>query len=350
MGRSALKQAMPPTLPSDFRRQAASALMHPATLAALGVLLLNDHLLKHIWPGGWIPGKLSDLAWMIFAPPALAFILSFAARTARGRQAAFAAAYAGLPLLYAAFNTFQPVHDAILRALGIIGGSGPRSPLDPADSLVIPVAMAAAFWVWRRPALPAQGIRAHLALLAVGVAALASVASSYEVDRGILSVGRTESGTLGAISSPAYRGPGGCYEGYESVDGGLTWTALCTVGPLQTQEWSEVEVKTPSGDVFIVDDNYAQIVRVRSERELSEREVIYSYEHLKGGGNEWLQALDKKDVQDRVIATRPHNLFYDDRSGNLIAAMGLQGVVVIAQDGTATRAAVGRHSPTDFSF
>ncbi len=45
-----------------------------------------------------------------------------------------------------------------------------------------------------------------------------------------------------------------------------------------------------------------------------------------------------------------YDLFYDDQSGNLIVAMGLQGVVVVAPDGTSTRVAVGRYSPTDFSF
>ena len=129
-----------------FRQRAASALMHPVTLGALGVLLINDLLFKALWPGAWIPGKLSDLAWMMFAPPVLAFLLSFLARrNAAAQRAAFLAAYVGLPLLYAAFNTFAPVHDVVLRVLGVFGGDGPRSPLDPTDSLVIPFAMTAAF-------------------------------------------------------------------------------------------------------------------------------------------------------------------------------------------------------------
>ena len=65
----------------------------------------------------------------------------------RAQWAAFRAAHAGLPLLYAAFNTFQPVHDVVLRVLGTIGRDGPRSALDPTDSLVIPISMAAALWV-----------------------------------------------------------------------------------------------------------------------------------------------------------------------------------------------------------
>lgn len=362
------------TLSADFRRQAASALMHPVTLGALGVLLVNDWLLKPLWQSDWTTGKLSDLAWMVFAPPVLAYILSFATpRHARANRAAFAAAYVGLPLLYVAFNTFTPVHDFILAALGLFGGDGPRSPLDPTDSLVIPFAMAAALWVWRRPPLKPEALRARLALLAAAVAALASVATSYSTDWGVADVGRTASGTLGAHISTDNLIP---FLSYESVDGGLTWTELSEMYvPLETQDWNELEVMDPSGGVFFEDGIYPQIIRERSERELSERElrdltsvswgpddhftvygpsasreVVYSYEYLQSGGNRWLVALDKRDIDNRVIRGGPLSLFYDDQTGNLIAAMGLQGVVVIAPDGSATRVAVGRYAPTDFSF
>ena len=361
------------TLTIEFRRRAASALMHPATLAALAVLLANDLLFKALWPGAWIPGKLSDLAWMMFAPPALAYIISFAtAGSLRAQRIAFASAYAGLPLLYVAFNTFEPVHDAILRGLGLLGGDGPRSPLDATDSLVIPFAMVVALWVWLRPPLNARGVRARLALLTAIAAAMASVATSYASDSGITDVGRTGTETLGTFVNTYLTDSAG---NYESMDGGLTWTKTNEdYVPLESQEWRELDVVTPSGDVFFVDHEHAQIVRERSERELSQdelqdlwfhrgpdgrstvygptasREVVYSYGYLRTGGNAWMQALDKRDVQARVIGQRPYNLFYDDQSGNLIAAMGLQGVVVIAPDGTSTMVAVGRYSPTDFSF
>ena len=360
------------TLTIEFRRRAASALMHPATLAALAVLLANDLLFKALWPGAWIPGKLSDLAWMMFAPPALAYIISFAtAGSLQAQRAAFAAAYAGLPLLYAAFNTFEPVHDAILRGLGLLG-DGPRSPLDATDSLVIPFAMVVALWVWFRPPLNARGVRARLALLAATAAAMASVATSYDSDFGIDDVGRTGSGPLGTHVYANHPYSGGTYE---SMDGGLTWIKTSEdYVPLESQEGWELKVMTPSGDVFFVDATNAQIVRERSERELSQyelwdltvhrgpdgrltvygpsasREVVYSYGYLRTGGNSWMQALDKRDVESRVVSGTAYNLFYDDRSGNLIAAMGLQGVVVVAPDGTSTRVAVGRYSPTDFSF
>ena len=83
---------------------------------------------------------------------------------------------------------------------------------------------------------------------------------------------------------------------------------------------------------------------------LSSGDVVYSFEFLQSGGNRWMQALDKRNILDRVIATRPLDYFYDSQSGNLILAMGLQGVVVAAPNGTTTQVPVGRYSPTDFSL
>ncbi len=333
------------TLAVDFRRQAASALMHPATLVALGTLLANDLLFKALWPGAWAPGKLSDLAWMIFAPPLLAYVLSLTPLgTSQRRRAAFAAAYAGLPLLYAAFNTFQLVHDVILRALGFIGGDGPRSPLDPTDSLVIPIAMAIALWVWRRPPLDSESIRSRLAVLAAATAALATVATSYDSDWGITRVGRTDSGTLVAITR-AYFPSTGFGGSYESADGGLTWAKLSEHPVLPERQGSaEWETGGSSGASFRLSDG--NIIRVSG----NSQEVVYSYGDLNGKGNRWQLALDNRDNQIRAISTKPHDLFYDDRSGNLIVAMGLQGVVVIGQDGPAARVAVGLYSPTNFSL
>lgn len=44
-----------------------SALLHPLVLGAVGVLLLNDHVLKARWPSWWT-GKLSDLAGLVMFP------------------------------------------------------------------------------------------------------------------------------------------------------------------------------------------------------------------------------------------------------------------------------------------
>ncbi len=99
----------------SFRGHCASALTHPVTIAALVLLLLNDALFKSLWPDSWVTGKLSDLAWVVFASPLLAFVLSlFLGHRPFTRRAMIIIAYVGLPALYAAFNAFEPVHDRIL--------------------------------------------------------------------------------------------------------------------------------------------------------------------------------------------------------------------------------------------
>ena len=42
-------------------------LLHPLVLLAIGLLVLNDHLLKEAWPGA-VTGKLSDFAGLFFFP------------------------------------------------------------------------------------------------------------------------------------------------------------------------------------------------------------------------------------------------------------------------------------------
>lgn len=324
----------------DFRRRAESALTHPATVAALGVLLLNDLLFKALWPQAWLTGKLSDLAWLVFALPLLAFLLSFAARgNLRAQRVAFLAAYAGLPILYAAFNTFDPVHDWIMRGISLAGGAA-GSPRDATDSLVIPLAWGAALWVWRREA-PATGtMRLRWAVLVAGVAALASVASSYpEAAYGVQDVGISVDGEIVANASRMTD-----FGTHSSVDGGMTWSQ--GKGYQWNTAWSGGNVDTPRGRYAIVG---LDVIRVGTDG--SSEDVVHSMRYLEGDGNVWVQKVSTERLdQPRKIASRPLGIVYDEATGNLVVALGIQGVVVGTPDGRWTNVAVGRFEPTDFSF
>lgn len=300
----------------DFRRWCESALTHPATIAAICALLLNDLVFKSLWPDAWATGKLSDLAWVVFAPPLLAFLLSFATRgNARAQRAAFVTAYIGLPLLYAAFNTFEPVHDVITRGLSLASGRASGGPLDATDSLVIPLGMAAALWIWRRPSAGSHGLRARAALLVASLASLASVASTPpETELGITSVGFDEDGTL-----------------------------VTQAGSLEYPIVGEQSVKTPRG-IYAIEGS--DVVRTIGGR----KEVAYSAAYLQERGNINLQSRTTGHLGPRRVTTKPFSIGYDERTGNVVVAMGLQGIVVGTPDGRWTRKAVGRYTPTDFSI
>ncbi len=330
-----------------FNQRCVSALTHPTTVIALATLLLNDVLFKALWPHAWITGKLSDLAWVIFALPLLAFLLSLCTRGNRtAARTAFITAYVGLPLLYAAFNTFEPVHYWILRGISIASGGSAGAPLDATDSIVIPLGWGIAIWVWRRPALSAESLRLRWGMLVAGVAVLASIATPAEqLDLGITDVGVSEDGLIHANASydyaSSYDYPRNYSSKHQSTDGGLTWVTEPDYQGNVT--WGGQTAETPRGRYTVVATG---IMLIGAD---GRGEVVYSTAYLSNAGNLWAQRHSRSRFG--IITTRPAgHIIYDEHSGNLIIAMGSQGVLVGTPDGRWTPYAVGRYTPTDFTF
>ncbi len=317
---------------------------HPATVTALAVLLLNDLFFKALWPHGWVTGKLSDLAWMVFAPPLLAFLLSLVTpRNRAAERAVFIASFVGLPLLYATFNTFAPFHDVVIRGLLLLSGAAAGSPLDVTDSLVIPPALAIALWTWRRPPARPSSVRSKSGLFLAGAMALAAVASSpIPVALGVTSVSMGPDGNVTAEATYRYSGP----DYYVSSDSGSTWHKFEPEDRiLPSHRW----VDTPRGKYSI---RGATIVLTKPD---GSRVEAYSAEHLRTDANRWVQdrtsSLGEEEAYAgfHILATGPESITYDSSTGNVIAAMGLQGVLVGARDGGWTPVTVGVYEPADFS-
>lgn len=341
-----------------FRRRAESALTHPATIAALSVLLLNDLLFKAIWPESWVTGKLSDLAWLVFALPLLAFLLSFLIRNSSpAKRISFLAAYVGLPLLYVAFNTLDPVHDSIMRGISLMGGAA-TSPRDATDSLVIPPGWCIAILVWGRVATDASVLRRRWALLVAGVASLAAIASDRPSPvPGVVDVGTADSGEIVALTNDQDTyypvDETGNYivneiddglDQYRSVDGGMTWRHM--EERLDPFPWSEGSVHTPRGR-FTLDGPRV----MRADADGGQVEVAYSTAYLQEHGNMWIQNIAGWELGRRPsLAEQPQGLAFDEESGNLVLGLGIQGVVVGKPDGEWVGVPVDRYTPTDFSF
>lgn len=321
--------------PAAYNRLCAAALTHPVTVGALAILLLNDLVLKALWSNPWTTGKLSDLAWVMFASPLLAWLLSLPARQNRAAQrAGWWTAYAGLPLLYAAFNTFPAVHDAILGGISLLSGGMAGSPLDPTDSLVIPLGLAAALWVWRRGTVSPSDLRGRLSGLTAGVAVFASVATSYpEPDgSGVFKFAMTDQGTVLAGGTAGYP--------LETSDGGFTWDIRRGYDARSLKFSALTSVETPRGRFAI---EGTDIVRAGAT---GGAEVVYSAGYLAGGASQWVQIQNSTRLDSQTVSTHPEAIIYDPDSGNLIVAMGKQGVVVGTPEGEWTPIAVGWYQPT----
>ena len=151
------------------RRAPASAvpgglLLHPVIVLALAGLILNDHVLKPAHPG-WLTGKLSDVAGLIFFPVLVVAVAELAIPAARRHVTAtltFAVCLTGvtfvamllLPFAGDGYRWFFGVAQWPFRAAGAILAASPvpgvapvRFAADPTDlitlpALLVPLALA----------------------------------------------------------------------------------------------------------------------------------------------------------------------------------------------------------------
>ncbi|MBI5515898.1 MAG: hypothetical protein HY909_19105 [Deltaproteobacteria bacterium] len=148
---------------------AGESLLHPVALAALALLLLNDHVLKQRFPGWWT-GKLSDLAGMALFPLLLmglheAAAGAWTALPPPGRRALVGYAI-GTALAFAAIKCWAPAAHgyryamgAVRWPLGALSSMMEGRPLagvarvslvqDPSDLVALPFTLPAVAARWR---------------------------------------------------------------------------------------------------------------------------------------------------------------------------------------------------------
>jgi hypothetical protein len=131
-----------------------SGLLHPLALAAIALLVVNDHVLKARYPG-WLTGKLSDVAGLVFFPLLLRALLAPLLRPllrplSIGRERLLLACVAMTALAFAAIKLAAPATAACEHVLAALQGGGRAAIVrDPTDLLALPCVLAA-LWIARR--------------------------------------------------------------------------------------------------------------------------------------------------------------------------------------------------------
>ena len=131
--------------------------LHPVTLAAVALLLLNDWVLKARFRGSFVTGKLSDIAGLIFAPvvlsAAIGMVLWGAKKLgARGDPRSGSTlthrrlilCCAATALGFAVVKLYPPVGDVVARMIG----HGASFYPDWTDVLCTPCVLIA-YWIGR---------------------------------------------------------------------------------------------------------------------------------------------------------------------------------------------------------
>ena len=157
--------------------EALAWLLHPITVGALALLLLNDHLLKAAWPGV-VTGKLSDFAGLALTPPAITAVLALLLPRLPVRKVA------GTATLIVGIG-FCLVKVTVLGAAWASAGwswaAGPSTVLrDPTDLLALP-ALSASWWALaqvRRHPLPGRAASLVFTAIVLPIAGLAILATT----------------------------------------------------------------------------------------------------------------------------------------------------------------------------
>ncbi|WP_174876239.1 hypothetical protein [Acrocarpospora corrugata] len=191
-----------------MRKSALSWIGHPLTIAAVAVLLLNDHVLKAAWPGA-VTGKLSDFAGLVVAPPLLNLVL---------RRPWVSVLVTGV-----AFTLVKTTAaGAAFASEGWTLVWGPSQVLaDPTDLLALP-ALYGAWWIWNHPGPGAERLARVVVVIPCTVLAVAAT-SGPGVFRPYSAFAVAVADERIVVAVRGGVGYGHSVQGFVSEDGGRSW-------------------------------------------------------------------------------------------------------------------------------
>ncbi len=216
----------PPTLfQTSTIHTSLRAISHPLSLAAIFLLLLNDHILKSAFPSV-LTGKLSDFAGLFIFPFLLIVLLGIPFTYLRipSRWTA----YTGFFITLAWFTAIKTIPWANAMSAGFAGwllGFPVRLALDPTDLIgLLSLIPAWELWSHLERKNYSQPPRKTV-YLAIGLAAMACIATSPARVVPVINHLVVEGQSVYAFFTSLYTGPSPEY-GYLSLDDGKTWASV----------------------------------------------------------------------------------------------------------------------------
>lgn len=311
----------------SLRDHALGTLLHPVSILAVIVQLVNDHILRRAIPSP-VWGKLGDVTMLTYAPLMCAALLAVIAPILSRRTVALF----GLGLVGTWFTLGKTVPIVLTTTNALVSWLTGRPSLlilDPTDLIALP-ALGVAWWIWQHPLPMARSAVRPLGAAALCMAWLATVATSIPMlDEGIVRV-CTFDKTLLALSSVADD------EGrFLSDDGGLTWRLQQESDPIPQGCMDEVSRLRRSWTLDVPGGH-------RQYRLTS----AVGVERSDDGGATWQFVYDARvDAISGAYAEEidfgPIDATLDARTENLVVAMGRRGVLAIKPDNSLQWATLG---------
>jgi hypothetical protein len=309
-------------------------LCHPLTFTAIFILLVNDHILRQVWPSWWA-GKIGDFAWLLFAPFALAVCISVVVPT-RIHKRDLLIGYFAFGLVGGIFvltNTVSSFTAWMVKTAQSLLHVHFRYTQDPTDLIAL-ISLLAGWKLWRSYAHTGER-RRGLGLIALSLAVTLTVANSAAPDNGIECIFIEGNNVLANANY---------YGSFTSHDGGLTWIQNSD----QNLDGCTSEL---AGEVVYPDDSNHIIRYARGG----------PIEETVDGGNTWKHLdIPRRPSQAELaefLRTASGNVSYsrgpldatvDPTSGNVIFAMGYEGIFTLQADGSWATPDVGEYGLSHF--
>lgn len=319
--------------------RAVHSLTHPMSILAVLLLLFNDHYLRHVSPS-WITGKLGDFTWLIFAPfiVGLLFAWLIPRRLQQHERVVGIASIGFIGIWFATAKTIPLVHEWTTSTLDYIVGWEGSLRLDASDLLTLP-ALLISWHIWRHASNTSPNFKAYAPII-FGLAIMGTLATSYAPpNHGVFCVYEEEGALFLEISNNNFR--------YTSVDGGLTWQVSTSRLPCDVWSWEFSGI-----DSRILIDERSEIqyrINIGQSVEVSENDGVtwFNEMDLSFLYNDLRQIYIQTyyDVPDNGTPRSPLDAVIDSGTGNLVLAMGYDGILVRTPDAQWQWVAVG-----DFSF
>lgn len=328
--------------------KAFHSLVHPLSLLAIVLLLINDHWLRYAHPS-WLTGKLGDFTWLVFAPFIAALLFSWLIPRTWTQQTNIVGllSIGFIGVWFATAKTIPLVHEWTTQTLYAIVGWEGQLRLDVTDLLTLP-ALLVSWFIWRRANDNKVSLK-PLAYVAFGLGILGTLASDtyYTYDTGIVRVGYCD-GRLTASTGSIDSGVGYGYANYTftSTNGGLFWHDSRSF--IDEKEFLDCESL-----------NAHDIIKISHSLQLRWTPDDY-IEVSSDDGKTWAVENDLHELDHQIrdiyikyrrkhfehiisIKSTPINAYYDEQSGNVVFAMGHNGVLVRKPDATYTWVTVGEY-------
>jgi len=305
-------------------KKALACISHPLAVGAVLLLVINDHLLRHFWPS-WLTGKLGDFAWLFFFPFITAALLAWLlpARLQARQQWVGGLAFTLVGAVFFLAKTLPGFRGDVIKVLeGVF-----RFPIaisDDVTDLVALLSLVPALWLWKKSrAASPKMLHPSLVLLASGL--LLTMANMPQPNPGIYCLGQVGEEIAACASY-------GCYT---STNGGLSWkvnedvqlsdcpdiTGEDTTAPENVVIPAQPGVTysfTPGGDIQRSEDDGATGKVEYQISPVTQAQKAYYF---------------KTHTGNPVLMDSPQDGIFDSASGNLIFAMGHEGVLVRHADG-----------------